>query len=130
MSCTNIIVRHKETYKQYDKIFMSILEPLRSNQSIDEALPLSMALSICASPSRPVITPEFMRHHHPRRPVLNQMAAKPVTICLFNIAYSSHSYHEPRNVTDAPYFSVYETHSFLKTLVTTTNFLYLCIRPL
>jgi hypothetical protein len=89
-----------------------------------------MPLSICASPSRPVITPEFTRHHHPGRPVLNQMAAKPLTICRFNIAYSSYSYHEPRNISNAPYFSVYVTYSFLKTLVTATDFLYLCLRPL
>ena len=89
-----------------------------------------MVLSICASPSRPVITPEFMRHQHPRQPVLNQMAAKPLTISRFNIDYSSYSYHEPRNISNTPYFSVHETYSFLKTLVTAMNFLYLCLRPL
>jgi hypothetical protein len=41
--------------------------------------------------------PAFMRHHHPRRPVLNQMAAKPVTIFRFNNPYSSYSYYEPHS---------------------------------
>jgi len=71
-----------------------------------------------------------MRHHHPRRPVLNQMAARPVTVCRFAIVYSSYNYHEPRKISNAPYFSVYETYSFLKTLVTAMNLLYLCLRLL